>query len=398
MKSLLKTILFINIFLASYAGFAQGIQVPVNWRLSLKFDSASQVYTVFGKPDTTYTTGNGWTFAAVQITVLLPDSLPDYNINVISSPTNILQGFAEQDICFGSTTNTTGFDYHSVASINGAARKIYKDSAMKFFSFTLPENCRNFVRLFRNNSETLTFQLGSAVVPADNIDPCQGFSDYSNSIGNGTTFGADAYFSNTNNYGWNCGTFPLAPLDAKMTEFAVRANDCQATISWRTLAEKDVLDYVVMNSTDGVNYKEVGSLPAKGFGAYYSFIHSNPKPGTNYYKVVTRNTNQTILHSNSESVSIYCDGVHDVALFPNPSVDQFDFRIITGSQDNGSEITTQVLDMLGNVVMQKTGKVENGKLVINYKTAAMANGNYMLRYQNDKRNYNGVVKFSKTTK
>ena len=394
MKKIIKPILVaLFAFIVNYSN-GQGTPVPVNWDLTLKFDSLTNIYTVYGIPDTTFVGVNGWSMATAQITVLLPDSLPD-NPLVITSYN--FGGWSEQDNCFNGI-NGGGFDYHAIFT-NGQNKPIYKDSIMKFFSFTIPQQCRNFVRLFRNNAEVYSFASGSvATLSADNMDPCNTFSDYNNSIVNGTINNTETYSINQNNYGWNCGTFPSAPLSTLMKDINAKVIDCHSFITWESLNEKEVLGYAIMASKDGSSFTEIAYIDAKGIANHYSFEQVNPSTGVNYYKILIKKNNGSVEYSNVVKVNVYCNGVHYATAFPNPAQNQIDFVINTGSQDENSEVKAQVLDMLGNVVMEQRATIVDSKLNIRFNIQSLANGNYMIRYQNERMAYNGVIKFAKGAK
>jgi hypothetical protein len=69
-----------------------------------------------------------------------------------------------------------------------------------------------------------------------------------------------------------------------------------------------------------------------------------------------KKNNGSVEYSNVVKVNVYCNGVHYATAFPNPAQNQIDFVINTGSQDENSEVKAQVLDMLGNVVMEQRTK------------------------------------------
>jgi Secretion system C-terminal sorting domain len=369
--------------------------VPVKWDLTLKFDSNTNIYTVYGTPDTTYTFNGGWTMASAQITVLIPDSLPDNPLNITSF---LFGGWSESDNCFNGI-NGGGYDYHSITTF-GQVKPIFKDSLMKFFSFPSPDSCKNFVRLLRNTSETYVFVVGgSSTVGPDNINPCplQG-SDYGIYLSNGTVQLEEAYNANENNYGWHCGPYPLSPLSTLLKNVEAKVVNCNAIFTWESLNEKDVEGYTIMVSKDGNTFSEIGKVDAIGTANKYTFEQVNANSGTNYYKIIIRKKNNILDYSNLLKLTIYCNGAHIASAYPNPTTDAIDFAIKTGTQDENTEVEIQILDMLGNVVMENKAIIMNSNLKINIKTSALANGNYMIRYHNDMRAYSGVVKFAKVGK
>jgi hypothetical protein len=57
-----------------------------------------------------------------------------------------------------------------------------------------------------------------------------------------------------------------------------------------------------------------------------------------------------------------------------------------------------VYDMLGNVVATQNTQLLNGKASLFFDVNHLANGNYLVRYKNAIGKYDGVIKFTKTSK
>jgi hypothetical protein len=363
----------------------------IKWALTLQYDSATSLYTVYGRPDTTFP---NWPMATAQITVLLPDTIANNAISIIN---HNFGGWSVSDVCYNCPFSN-GFDYQAVYT-NGSNLSIYKDSNIKFFSFNNPNICINGVRLIRNNSETYTFPNGSTyIIPSDNNDPFNAGSDYYNSIGNGATQNVniiEAYEINTNNYGWLCGPTLVAPLNTTISAFGVKAIDCNALIEWTVGKEVDLDGYSIKHSTNGIDFVEVAYVNATGLNNY-SFKHFNTPNGSNFYKIDLIEKGGKIQTSTIIArLDQNCNADVIASLFPNPATDKIEFLLLGGTALQGEKINVQMLDMVGKLIVAQAGEFKNGKLKMNFDIKSLPAANYVFRYSSNTGLINGVIKFSK---
>ena len=78
-----------------------------------------------------------------------------------------------------------------------------------------------------------------------------------------------------------------AVLPVRWKNFTVTNQNAGALLLWETSFELNVTDYTIQYSTDGINFDNVGVMPAKNNtnGHAYKFVHQNPASGTGYYRV-----------------------------------------------------------------------------------------------------------------
>lgn len=77
----------------------------------------------------------------------------------------------------------------------------------------------------------------------------------------------------------------------------------EVLVSWTTLQETNTRNFIVQHSTDGVSWKDLGSVSAAGNSStprQYSYLHATPAEGNNYYRLVQydldgKNTNSRIV-------------------------------------------------------------------------------------------------------
>lgn len=108
---------------------------------------------------------------------------------------------------------------------------------------------------------------------------CYTFCFETHMTGGGATGGFNALCPY---YIWD-GVLPLT-----ITSFTAELNSGKVDLAWEVAEEKNCLEYVIVRSTDGLNFEEIGVVPAFGNSASprnYTFIDPNPAPGTAYYQI-----------------------------------------------------------------------------------------------------------------
>jgi hypothetical protein len=390
MKKFLQLLSLITIFTTKV--FAGPNDFPINWKLELRFDNTTKVYSVWGKPDTTKL---NWPMATAQITILVPDSVDWLDI----APTSVNFGTWGQGDTNANGLYSGGYNYHAIATVGGN-KNIYKDSAIEFFNFKYDDRCINFLRLIRNNPETYNFAVGGPkTIPADDMDPLSGIGSYDfyNSIGNGLSLVfPEVYELNVNNYGDNCGPKFLAPLDVQILDFKGVANkDFTNTIFWQLADETNAKEYVIERKTINGEFQPVYStFPIKNNLGYYEFLDTKIDT-VNLYRLKLIDVNGQSSYSKIVTLT-HLRGVSDAFIYPSPATDNVNF--VFESRVNQSDLKIQILDVTGKVVASQTEKVNIGTYTFGMDISTLSLGNYMLRYVNDGDLTNGVIKFTKMKK
>ena len=92
-------------------------------------------------------------------------------------------------------------------------------------------------------------------------------------------------------------------------------------LKWSTASEQNSKDFLVKQSTDGKNWKVIGTVNAGGNSnrlREYSFDDTNPSNGINYYQLTQRDFDEKF--TNSIVVSAIINSVSAKAkVYPNPS-------------------------------------------------------------------------------
>lgn len=124
-----------------------------------------------------------------------------------------------------------------------------------------------------------------------------------------------------------------------------------ARIDWATASESRTDSFYIEHSTDGRAFRAVGSLPAAGNSQqtrYYQFIHSQPDPGMNYYRI--RQTDEDDRFTYSHVISLmHLSSLKKASIAPNPVRDMLYVALPDGKRATQLEI----YDRRGTLLLRK---------------------------------------------
>jgi hypothetical protein len=81
-------------------------------------------------------------------------------------------------------------------------------------------------------------------------------------------------------------TFTALPVE--LVKFEVKNSEKVALLNWTTASEIENEGFTIQHSTNGKNYESIGEVKGKGTSyeiSHYSFEHSTPSVGVNYYRL-----------------------------------------------------------------------------------------------------------------
>jgi hypothetical protein len=109
-------------------------------------------------------------------------------------------------------------------------------------------------------------------------------------------------------------------LPVNWLSFTAQKQNSTALLNWSTASEQGAESYTVQHSTDGINWNPIGIKAAAGNSSViqqYSFIHSDPAAGINYYRLIQRDI--VGKENQSKIVSVYFDNLaKPMTIYPNP--------------------------------------------------------------------------------
>jgi len=179
----------------------------------------------------------------------------------------------------------------------------------------------------------------------------------------------------------NCGT----PLKTDLLSFSGKLNGDKAVLSWTSSKEEEQLMYFVQRSTDGFNFKTVGSLYSNNnlsnITNQYSFTDPTAVSGKVYYRLEMAVLTNNKKYSRIIDLSLYSNNKFGIANVVNPFNQVLDFSI---NSPEDAKIDAVLVDIFGKVVKRKTYVVHNGVSLLNITdTESLPAGTYVLRIQHN---------------
>jgi hypothetical protein len=115
-------------------------------------------------------------------------------------------------------------------------------------------------------------------------------------------------------------TEALLPLT--WMDFSARIEGEAVALEWKTASEQNTKDFVVQHSTNGLDWKSTGTVPAAGNSTSmrkYRFVHQSPVSGTNYYRLLQRDIDNNYQYSNVQTVR-FSSNTERMLILGNPVV------------------------------------------------------------------------------
>ncbi len=185
----------------------------------------------------------------------------------------------------------------------------------------------------------------------------------------GTTMGTSSINTSTKTITWNgvtgfsdfggFGQGNGSPLPVELTSFAASCEEDVVTLSWSTASEQNSSHFDVEKSTDGENWRVIGTVLAAGNSTQdinYSFIDDEKSNGQNYYRL-----NQVDIDGKNEyfgPIQTNCVEKIQFTTFPNPS--DASFQVILTSKELVGMCSLVISDATGKVIEQRTIDVKEG--------------------------------------
>lgn len=176
-----------------------------------------------------------------------------------------------------------------------------------------------------------------------------------------------------------------AVLPVSVTNFAVKRNNDQAEITWKTTTEKENAMFIIERSADGINFSKLGSIQGAGTSASardYRFYDNMPVNGLNYYRLSQVDNDGQINLIGIQSLNFVIHKAASVNAFPIPLRDN-DLSIRLENY-SGKQLTVKLTDLNGKLIHTEIIKLVNGdsacKLALIEKPAQ---GMYLLHVEGE---------------
>jgi Secretion system C-terminal sorting domain len=175
--------------------------------------------------------------------------------------------------------------------------------------------------------------------------------------------------------------FKQAPTTNFTTISAIRNADKTVTVNWGTATERNVTNYTIEQSNDGVNFTAIATQAAtanNGSNPTYSKIDATASKANNWYRVKANNTNGTTKYTAIAMVGAVNDATQiaeaTMSIYPNP-VEGGNVNLRLNNQTKGN-YTVQINNAAGQQIEVANVQVENNNTLRIIKIGTVATGNY----------------------
>ena len=167
-------------------------------------------------------------------------------------------------------------------------------------------------------------------------------------------------------------------LPLRLISFTGNAiNTQQVKLQWITAGELNTKDFEVEWSDNGLDFSKATTIAASGNSSQnkqYSYIHSLPAEGNNYYRLKIVDQDGRFTYSPVVEINIAFTTVK-VAVFPNPVADVLTLSI---QGINNATMVCNLFNAEGKLVTTKSFAIKKGINRFSWNLAQIAKGNYFI--------------------
>lgn len=141
------------------------------------------------------------------------------------------------------------------------------------------------------------------------------------------------------------------PVPVTLTYFTAVKQNNETKLSWQTASEANSSYFIVEHSVNGTDFSAIGKVNAAGNSSYiinYSFLHTSPVKGNNYYRLKQVDLDGKINIYPVRLVHFGSSDIMDITLFPNPASDKITLR---SSQPGIRDIS--LINLAGQIIKRQ---------------------------------------------
>jgi hypothetical protein len=168
-------------------------------------------------------------------------------------------------------------------------------------------------------------------------------------------------------------------LAVDLLSFQGEKRDKTSVLTWTTVGERNLSNYIIERSGDGVLFMPIGVELARAKSdtekVVYEYTDTEPVPSINYYRLRMENTDKTFKYSKIVTL----DFLEDITIKAYPSPFSTDVTIeIDVPQNSTGDMTVNMVDAKGQVVFTKKIVGAGRKTSFNVRTDDFSSGTYIL--------------------
>lgn len=129
--------------------------------------------------------------------------------------------------------------------------------------------------------------------------------------------------TNNNNLTASLGVVPGSPQPVKLLYFTATKQAKVVNLNWTTTSEINSRHFDIQYSKDGSSWQSIGIVAAAGNSSIeksYSFVHTTPVAGVNYYRLKQVDLDAKFENSLIRTATFRTSS--DIYVFPNPTTDK----------------------------------------------------------------------------
>jgi hypothetical protein len=174
--------------------------------------------------------------------------------------------------------------------------------------------------------------------------------------------------------------FDAAILPVSLVALEGNQKSAKVVVNWASEKEINSKSYTIEKSTDGKDFKVIGTVAAAGTSnsrLQYSFTDNTPVNGSNYYRLKIADKDATF--SYSRIIEVRFGSHYQFTLSPNPATSTLEMRFQGGG--NGPAMI-RLTNLNGKAVREQTEKF-NGAGRIKMDVGPLPRGVYILSIQHN---------------
>ncbi len=174
---------------------------------------------------------------------------------------------------------------------------------------------------------------------------------------------------------------PAGVLPVELTHFHATRVDQKVKLNWATASEINNDYFLVQHSTDGIRFDDLGTVIGAGTTTQsqtYQWMHEQPSPGENYYRLKQVDYNGQFEYSPIRAVMMDGEGTAGSWIIRPTVTSDMIYLIRSGQESDNADWTILTPD--GRAVMR--GAIQKGAEQTPLSVAALTGGMYILRVSN----------------
>jgi len=169
------------------------------------------------------------------------------------------------------------------------------------------------------------------------------------------------------------------PLPVTLLSFTGKLVNNETQLNWKTASENNLKAYEIEKSLDGVNFKLLNIVSAKGIGGTetsYQSIDKYPYPGNSYYRLRMVDLDANFTYSNIVRIQTGKKALAVTKMYPNPAHTDFNLEFFA---EKNSIVLVTIFDFSGKKMINRQVNLQAGLNDYQLNLNNLANGSYFIQ-------------------